>query len=89
MAFINAKISRAIIIPGPQDAVRSILNWMTRRAKRREITALLQQEEFVLKDIGVTRGDVHEALASSGDPSLNLRVLAARRRCWIRSREQL
>jgi len=84
MAYTEHHTKTFIFIPSPQDLLRVARKWMTRQRKHREIAALLQQEEWVLKDMGITRGDVHEALAFKGDSSLHLRALAARRRFWSR-----
>ena len=58
--------------------------WAHRQQKRREIAQLLKQDEWALMDMGITRGDVREALAFKGDASLHLRALAARRRFWAK-----
>ena len=89
MAFTENRSISSIIIPGPQDIIRILRKWARRHQKRREIAGLLAQEDWVLKDMGISRGDVHEALAYRGDTSLHLRALAARRRFWSRRRDSL
>ena len=84
MAFTENRTTAPILIPSPRDLVRAMHKWSRRKQKRREIMTLLQQDEWVLKDMGITRDDVREALAYGGDPSLHLRALAARRRYWAR-----
>ncbi len=88
MAYTENTSRISVIIPGPQDLVRTMRNALTRRQKRREIAQLLKQEDWVLADMGIARGDVHEALAFRGDASLHLRALAARRRFWARQHDQ-
>lgn len=84
MAFFKSTLSTIALFPGPQDAARlvwkAIKRSAHRRANHRELICLLTKPDFVLNDMGITRGDVHEALAFKGDPSLHLRALAARRR---------
>jgi uncharacterized protein YjiS (DUF1127 family) len=62
--------------------------WQNRRA----VAGLLEFDERMLRDIGVTRGDVASALAlpSSQDPSLRLAVISVERRSARRAqaREQ-
>ena len=84
MAYTDHKTNSSIIVPGPQDLFRAMKKWARRQQKRREIIKLLTQEDWVLRDMGITRGDVREALAFRGDASLHLRALAARRRFWAR-----
>ena len=84
MAYTDHRTKSSITVPGPQDLFRTLKKWVRRQQKRREIATLLAREEWVLNDMGITRGDVREALAFRGDPSLHLRALAARRRFWSR-----
>ena len=84
MAFTDHTTKTSILVPGPQDLLRSIKKWLRRQQKRREVAKLLNQDEWALMDMGITRGDVREALAFKGDASLHLRALAARRRFWAR-----
>lgn len=84
MAFIDHLTGTSTFIPGPQDAIKAMRKKWHRRAKRREIVQLLQKQDWALNDMGITRGDVQEALAFRGDASLHLRALAARRRFWAR-----
>ncbi len=84
MAFIENRTRTSIIIPGPQDLLRTIGKWTVRRQKRNEVAQMLNFEDWVLKDMGITKGDVREALAFKGNPSLHLRALAARSRFWAR-----
>jgi uncharacterized protein YjiS (DUF1127 family) len=55
--------------------------WRNRR-NRRSVAQLLEMDDYVLKDIGITRYDVTAALAGSpkDDPSERLKQLAAERR---------
>ncbi|MEL7273954.1 MAG: hypothetical protein AAGK33_11015 [Pseudomonadota bacterium] len=84
MAFFKSTPFNAASFPGPQDAARMVWKTLKRRAhrarKRREVACLLSKQPFILDDMGITHGDVHEALTFRGDPSLHLRALAARRR---------
>ena len=67
-------------IPAPWDVVMMVQRWAIKRSKRREIRALLKADAARLTDLGLTRGDVHDALAAPGCASHNLRILAAKRR---------
>lgn len=84
MAFTDQTTKTSILIPGPQDLFRALRKWAHRHEKRREVAKLLRQEDWALMDMGITRGDVREALSFKGDASLHLRALAARRRFWAR-----
>ena len=88
MAFTENRSLTSIIIPGPSDLLRSFGKWMKRRQKRNEIVKMLELEDWVLKDMGITKGDVREALAFKGNSSLHLRALSARRRFWSRPIER-
>ncbi len=61
--------------------------WRTWRS-RREIGGLLEMDEWILKDIGLSRGDVHDAMADrfTFDPSSRLGSAAARHIAAERSR---
>jgi len=89
MAFTENRTTTSIFIPNPLDILRLLRKWNTRRIKRDQMAVLLEQEDWVLKDMGITRGDVHEALSHHDNPALHLKALAARRRFWSRGREQL
>lgn len=67
-------------IPAPWDVAMMVQHWAAKRAKRREIQGLLKVDPARLKDLGLTRGDVHDALSAPGCASRNLRMLAAKRR---------
>jgi uncharacterized protein YjiS (DUF1127 family) len=63
------------------------------RRNRRSVAKLLEWDEYMLRDIGLTSGDVHAAMALrvSEDPSQKLDALSAERRAAIRAeaRERL
>ncbi|EFL88526.1 hypothetical protein [Ahrensia sp. R2A130] len=81
-------------IPAPATVainqfVRLRTTW-TARKKHAEIEALLTAPDFVLRDIGVSHGDVVEALSKPvADSGLHLKVLAARRRFTTSTRDPL
>lgn len=89
MSFTDRFTRHATFIPGPMDVLHAVKKWIVRRNKRNRLAVLLDQEDWVLKDMGVTRGDVYEALAHRGDPALHLRALVARRRFWTRKRDMI
>ncbi|MEP1209115.1 MAG: hypothetical protein ABJM29_20530 [Rhizobiaceae bacterium] len=89
MAYTDHTTKTSIFIPGPQDLFRAARKWARRQQKRREVAQLLKQEDWALMDMGITRGDVREALSFKGDASLHLRALAARRRFWARQTSRL
>lgn len=89
MAFTDHHSSTLLVIPGPGDLIRGLKKWIKRRQDRRKIEILLKQEDWVLRDMGITRGDVREALAAKPNPSMHLRALAARRRFWARQSEKI
>jgi uncharacterized protein YjiS (DUF1127 family) len=61
--------------------------WTTWR-RRREVGNLLQMDDWMLRDIGLSRGDVHDAMADrlTFDPSSRLASTAARHIAAERSR---
>ncbi len=89
MAYTEQSTRTSILVPGPQDLIRAAKKWARRHQKRREIAKLLKQEDWALMDMGISRGDVREALSFKGDASLHLRALAARRRFWARQSSRL
>lgn len=82
--MIETRARQSFKIASPQDLLKAIAKWVHRRRKHAEIAALLCKENWILQDMGITRGDVREALAFRGDAALHLRALAARRRFWNR-----
>lgn len=81
MAYTDHQSSTGrLYLPGPRDVLPTLLTWFTQQSKRKEVQALLDQEEWLLKDIGVSRDDVHEALSHRGNESNHLRAVAASNR---------
>ncbi len=76
-------------IPGPLDLIWKLRKFARQHMKRRQVIKLLDCDERILKDMGITRGDVIESLSRRGSESAHLRTLAAQRRFWTRHREQL
>ena len=89
MARISRSAPATMIIPSPLDMVVTLRRKIRHFQKRREVTKLLDCDDRILKDMGITHGDVVEALSKRGNASLHLRALAARRRFWTRSRDKL
>lgn len=77
------------VIPGPLDLLRKLRKMLNQQMKRRQVMKMLDCDERILKDMGITRGDVIEALSKRGNESRHLRTLAARRRFWTRQRERI
>ena len=65
----------ATLVPSPLGvflaASRRIFDGHAKRAKRHEVERMLDFEDALLSDIGITRDDVHYALAQD-EPSLEL-----------------
>ena len=61
-------------------AARAIVKTML---NRRKVRAMSEMADYMLKDIGLRRDDIHEALHTDWreDPSWRLAVTAAQRRC--------
>lgn len=57
---------------------------------RRTARQLLELDDYMLRDIGITRGDVHAALSSPTptDPTVRLRILAVERRAGRRAAQR-
>lgn len=68
--------------------VHAVLRLWRSWRSRREIGDLLEMDEWMLKDIGLSRGDVHDAMAGrfTIDPSSRLGSAAARHIAAERSR---
>jgi len=86
MAGFHSSHSAAPVarIPSPfQVAVATLKRFLdthTKRRERSEVAKLLTMDDRILHDMGVTRDDVHAALATSDHPSCSLQVVATRRR---------
>ena len=67
-------------------AARIVALWRSAQNRRRVIR-LLEWDDHMLRDIGLTAGDVHSALASPAghDPSSRLSALALERRKAVRA----
>jgi uncharacterized protein YjiS (DUF1127 family) len=63
-------------------AAQSVLMLVRAVTNRRAVHRLDEMPDYLLKDVGLTRDDVHSALASDWreDPSVAVSVAAARRR---------
>ncbi len=63
-------------------AVQSVLMLVRSVMNRRAVYQLDEMPDYLLKDVGLTRDDVHSALAADWreDPSVAVSVAAARRR---------
>jgi len=74
LGFAGAAINRVVA------AWRSMQN-------RRSVAKLLEWDEYQLRDIGLTQGDVRSALASpmGDDPSYRLGVMSVERRAAFRA----
>ncbi len=87
--------SKSPVAPVITAAVRMAVNatvafvratWKARR-HRRVVGTLLHVDDHMLRDIGLTRGDVAAALSGSAldDPSTRLRIFAVERRAGRRA----
>lgn len=85
LAASAARGTRAVA-EGTVRYVRAYLN-------RRVAIGMMDLDERMLKDIGLTRGDVHAAIVGPADvdPTVRLRILAVERRAGSRAvaRERL
>ena len=83
-----------IHVPAPGAVANTLFarlraGWIARK-NRAEIEDLLTAPDFVLRDIGVSHGDVVEALSKPADETgLHLKLLAAKRRFNARNRKAL
>ncbi|MHB2166994.1 DUF1127 domain-containing protein [Alsobacter sp. R-9] len=71
-----------------QGVLAKVVTWWTRFQNRRQVSNLLALDDYLLKDLGVARGDVFEALTDplTSDPSSLLAASAAQRRISERAR---
>ncbi len=72
--------SRTAAVPSPLDAMLWLRARLHTHTKRNAIEELLKAEQHRLDDLGITRADIHEALASEGDPAQALHRVSANRR---------
>ena len=81
MAYLPEATTR-VSVPSPIAALGVVAARLkrayVRRAHRHEVAGLLTLEEHMLRDMGVNRDDVREALTHR-DPSLHLARIARRR----------
>ena len=89
MAHSTRTTSFTPAIPSPLDLLRKLRKMLNQQVKRRQVVKMLDCDERMLKDMGITRGDVIEALSKRGNESAHLRRLAERRRFWIRQRARI
>lgn len=85
----STRTTLTTVIPGPLDLIWKLRRFAQERMKRRQVAKLLDCDERLLEDMGITRADVVEALSKSGNASMHLRVIAARRRFWTHNREPI
>ncbi|SHO64209.1 protein of unknown function [Pseudoxanthobacter soli DSM 19599] len=80
----SSRLSRlgSSAVGGLRVVAKAIAAFLEAARNRREARALLTMDDCMLRDIGITRGDVHSALASAPrrDPTARLRILAVERR---------
>ncbi|MEL6947278.1 MAG: hypothetical protein AAFO73_06530 [Pseudomonadota bacterium] len=73
-----------VAVPSPFEAAKALwARWVSRVAYRRErasIAVLLDAEDRLLADMGVTRDDVRHVLATKTHPSAALQDIARHRR---------
>ncbi len=82
MSLIREEItpSGTAAVPSPLDAMLWLRARLNTRTKRRAIEELLKAEQHRLDDLGITCGDIRDALASEGDPAQALHRISANRR---------
>jgi uncharacterized protein YjiS (DUF1127 family) len=78
----------AAAAPAATGVVAKLIGFWTRFHNRRNVKRLLQLDEHMLKDLGIARGDVFEALSEpmAADPSALLAASASERRLSERAR---
>jgi uncharacterized protein YjiS (DUF1127 family) len=74
--------------PAATSVVATLIRLWTRFQNRRDVTRLLALDDHMLKDLGIARGDVFEALSEPmvADPSELLAASASERRIAERAR---
>ncbi|MEX6508911.1 DUF1127 domain-containing protein [Jiella sp. M17.18] len=84
---ITARPRTPVALAGPlsnlrilAEAARAIVKAMLHR---RQVKRLADMPDYLLKDVGIRRDDIYEALHTDWqeDPSYRLALSAARRRC--------
>ena len=74
--------------PAASGVVATLVRLWTRFQNRRDVARLLELDDHMLKDLGIARGDVFEALSEPvvADPSELLAASAGERRLAERAR---
>ena len=93
----QSKSPFAPVVPAAVSAATAVATFVRAAwrayCNRRAVVELLQVNDHMLRDLGLTRGDVHASLACPllEDPSARLRVFAVERRAARRAqaRERL
>ncbi len=82
---IGERIQHVIVV----SAARVAAVWKAAK-NRREVNRLLEWDDRMLRDIGLTQNDVRSALAgrAGDDPSSRLKVFSSERRAAIRASRQ-
>ncbi|WP_334175930.1 DUF1127 domain-containing protein [Pseudoxanthobacter sp.] len=79
--------SAALAVRGFKAAASAVAAFWVAMRNRRQAHALLSMDDQMLRDIGITRGDVHSVLSGPvhRDPTRRLTVLAVERRAAARA----
>lgn len=65
------------------------VRWISREIDRRRTFALLEMDDRMLTDIGVSRGDVHAALMNTAGDKPSEHLAETRRLAWMGRRAQV
>lgn len=82
-SFINSLFSaiRAGLVEGLKRLIQAVSNWRTRQINYSMTKELLEMDDAMLRDIGLTSGDVRLVLRDADvDPTLRLNRIATARR---------
>lgn len=88
MTMIRDEISTTTsttAVPSPLDAMLWLRARLHTHTKRNAIKELLKADQHRLDDLGITRGDIREALTSEGNSAQALHCVSANRRRRERS----
>ncbi len=79
--------SAAFAVRGAKAAASAVAAFWVAMRNRRQARALLSMDDQMLRDIGITRSDVHSVLSGPlrHDPTRRLTVLAVERRSAARA----
>jgi uncharacterized protein YjiS (DUF1127 family) len=89
VSAVGAALARGVMVAAviPARLVKAVVQFIRATRNRFDVLQMLEMDDRMLRDIGLTRTDVTSALSSPAmmDPSTRLRIFAVERRAGNRA----